>query len=191
MKNKFNGYLYHIVRVNPFSLGNKFLVGESDNYFAKKLKALSFEINNKDLNLMLLENNIDDLSSESKKLVKNYVYESCMIIRELVLENVRLKEFSDCPSRLKCLYCAKSYKEAFNWVPILKRMDKKNPPLQIVKLKCKGKIFEGDGSLMLRDTFSVDCKVKMARKYWKNETSSCSQEILFVGEAEVVEVTNL
>ena len=51
-----------------------------------------------------------------------------------------------------------------------------------------GKIFEGDGDLMLRNTYSIDSKIEMARKYWSGETQSNNQEMLFVGCAEVVEI---
>ncbi len=34
------------------------------------------------------------------------------MIRELVLENVRIKEFPNLPSRLECLYCTETLEEA-------------------------------------------------------------------------------
>ncbi len=67
-------------------------------------------------------------------------------------------------------------------------MNKVFKPLQIVKLKAKGILFKGDGSLMLRNTNSINSKIEMARKYWGQKTISKNKELLFIGDVEVVDI---
>lgn len=186
----YQGYLYHVVRYEKMTPGQKFVVGEKPNHFCLSMNNKDFNVGDDDVNMLVFNKNIKDFSDEDATATKNYIYHSCLIIRELVLENVRLNEFHSLPSRLKCLYACETLQEAEKWVSVLQRMDKKNLPLQIVKLKVDGKIFKGDGSLMLRNTFSVDSKIEMARAYWGQKTQSQKeyQEILFEGKAEVVNI---
>ena len=187
---KFNGYLYHIVRYKKLELGQKLNFNQTQNYFAKNMFDLEFSVNNQDVNLMLQTKEIEFLTKEEKKILNSYVYESCMQTRELILENVRLKDFPDRPSRFQCLFCSETLEDTRRWVLALKRMSRQNPPLQIVKLKAKGKIFKGDGDLMLRNTHSLNSKVEMAKIYWRGQTyfNSLNKEILFQGNAQVVEI---
>ena len=57
-----------------------------------------------------------------------------------------------------------------------------------MKLKGKGKIFKGEGNLMLRNTLSLNSKKEMARQYWQGIENPVLPEILFVGKAEVKEI---
>lgn len=191
MVENFEGYLYHIVRYKKLKQNQKLHFGSLDNQFFKTMNEWSFVVGDSDLNSIVLNKKLTDFTSEEQRVLKGYVYESCMIIRELVLEIVKLNEFADYPSRLKCMYCVKTKEQAENWIPILKRMNSKNPPLQIVKLKAKGKIFRGDGNLMIRNTRSLESKFELARKYWNNATKSDNEEILFIGNAEVEEIYEL
>ena len=188
MKNINGGYLYHIVRYKKLNLGQKLHFGGQPNYFCRYMNSRDFTTGGIDLNSMLINKEFDELNTEEEKCLKSYVYESCLMVRELVFENVRLREFPDLPSRLECLYCAETLGEARRWIPILLRMDKVEKPLQIVKLKASGKLFKGDGNLVIRNTNSIDCKIEMARKYWNQETTSENIELLFVGDVEVVDI---
>lgn len=154
----FDGYLYHVARYKKMIVGQELVVGDKPNNFCLSICSKSFSVGEQDVNYLILHKDISQFSDIELSILKSYVYESCLMIRELVLENIRLTNFPDLPSRLKCLYCCNTLDDAKNWVNALKRMDKKNVPLQIVKLKVKGKVFEGDGSLMLRNTYIIDSK---------------------------------
>lgn len=186
--NNFNGYLYHIVRNTRLQVGQKLSFGGTPNNFSKILNSLSFNINDKDINILMLNKPINQFNIEELKTLKSYVYESCMITREYAFEHVRLKEFSSYPSRLECLYANETLEECEKWLPILLRMNRNNPPLQIVKLKAKGTAFKGDASLILRDTLSMQHKLDLAQKYWTKTSNFVEPEILFVGEVEVEEI---
>ena len=187
MKN-FNGFLYHIVRYQKLEVGDKLTFGNTPNKFSEKIFEASFQVGELDVNQLVHSKPFKEFSGEEEKETKRYIYESCQMLRELILEKVRKEEFSKRPSRLECIYCTKSFEEAKQWIPALKRMHPSQPPLQIVKLKAKGNVFEGDGNLMLRNTFSLNAKIEMARQYWSGSNNPKLSEVLFVGKAEVVEI---
>ena len=49
----------------------------------------------------------------------NYMDQTIRAIRETIVEMVRLQEYPDYPSRLSCLYAAKSYEDAFKMESII------------------------------------------------------------------------
>lgn len=185
---KINGFLFHIARYNQLEVGQKLHFGQGSNFFAKKMFDSDYVVNNFDINQLFIKKPCKDFSDEEQFATKSYINESCQMLRELILEQIRLTEFPKHPSRLKCLYCCQSLDEAKSWINALKRMHPSQPPLQIVKLKAKGKIFVGDGNLMLRNTYSLNSKIDMARQYWKGTENPTLPEILFVGKAEVIEI---
>ena len=188
VSNNFDGFLYHITRYEKLDLGQKLQFGGKPNRFALNFSKLEFMVGDKDVNQLVIEKDLKDFNDAEKNILKSYIYESCLISRELILENVRQKNFPNLPSRLECIYCVKSLIDAKKWVQILKRMDRKNPPLQIVKLKASGNLFCGDGSLITRNTKSINSKIEMANNYWSKSTTSENVELLFVGAVEVVEI---
>jgi hypothetical protein len=100
---------------------------------------------------------------------------------------VRLQEFPEYPSRLSCLYAAKSYEDALKWKEIFDSYNRK--VLQIVKLRVKGSSFEGDGNLLPKeDGIPFSQKIQQAREYWKGNLNNELPEILINGEIEVIEI---
>ncbi len=59
---------------------------------------------------------------------------------------VRLQEYPNYPSRLSCLYAAKSYEDVLKWKALFDSYNRE--VLQIVKLRVIGNYFEGDGNLL-------------------------------------------
>ena len=62
---------------------------------------------------------------------------------------VRLQEYPDYPSRLSCLYAAKSYEDTLKWKALFDSYNRE--VLQIVKLRVIGSSFEGDGNLLPKE----------------------------------------
>ena len=61
--------------------------------------------------------------------------------------------------------------------------------LQIVKLRVKGRSFEGDGNLLPKeDGIPFTQKIEQARAYWKGYVYSDLPELLIDGEIEIVEI---
>ena len=128
-----------------------------------------------------------NLNNENAQIAINYVGQTIRAIREVVVELVRLQEYPEYPSRLSCLYAAKSYEESLKWKELFDSYNRK--VLQIVKLRVIGNYFEGDSSFLPReDAIPFARKIDQAKEYWKGNIKSDLPEILVDGEIEVVEV---
>ncbi|MDQ0227284.1 hypothetical protein J2S02_003629 [Metabacillus niabensis] len=100
---------------------------------------------------------------------------------------VRLQEFPEYPSRLSCLYAAKSYEDALKWKELFDSYNRK--VLQIVRLRVIGDYFEGDGNLLPKeDGIPFSQKIEQAREYWKGNVKNELPEILINGKIEVLEI---
>ena len=86
------------------------------------------------------------MNNENAEVAINYIDQTIRAIREAIVEMVRLQEFPEYPSRLSCLYAAKSYEDALKWKALFDSYNRK--VLQIVKLRVIGNSFEGDGNLL-------------------------------------------
>ena len=86
----------------------------------------------------------------------NYMDQTIRAIRETIMEMVRLQEYPDYPSRLSCLYAAKSYEDALKWKALFDSYNRE--VLQIVKLRVIGSSFEGDGIFTERRCYSFSQK---------------------------------
>jgi hypothetical protein len=104
-----------------------------------------------------------------------------ILCRELVMEDIRAREFRDAPSRQRCLYLCETPEEAATW-----RRDHLGGNGNIVRLACTGAIHHGDASIMLRDGEALWSVIANAHRYWRSETTAQPQrEILFAGTARV------
>ena len=79
----------------------------------------------------------------------SYMDQTIRAVRETIVEMVRLQEFPEYPSRLSCLYVAKSYEDALKWRALFDSYNRE--VLQIVKLRAIGSSFEGDGNLLPKE----------------------------------------
>ena len=86
------------------------------------------------------------INNENAPVVMNYMDQTIRAIRETIVEMVRLQEYPNYPSRLSCLYAAKSYEDALKWKALFDSYNRE--VLQIVKLRVIGNYFEGDGNLL-------------------------------------------
>lgn len=128
-----------------------------------------------------------NLNKEDAEVAIRYVSQTIRAIREVIVEMVRVQEFPEYPSRLSCLYAAKSYEDALKWKAIFDSFNRK--VLQIVKLRVKGDYFEGDGNLLPKeDGAPFSRKIAQAREYWKGNRTNELPELLINGEIEVVEI---
>ncbi|MFD1135910.1 MULTISPECIES: DUF2441 domain-containing protein [Paenibacillus] len=127
------------------------------------------------------------LDRENADVALNYVGQTIRAIRETIVEMVRLQEYPEYPSRLSCLYAAKSYEDALKWKAIFDSYNRK--VLRLVKLRVVGGIFEGDANLLPKeDGASFSRKIEQAREYWKRNINNTLPELLINGQIEVVEV---
>ncbi|HDR4316995.1 TPA: DUF2441 domain-containing protein, partial [Bacillus anthracis] len=129
------------------------------------------------------------INNENAPVVMNYMDQTIRAIRETIVEMVRLQEYPNYPSRLSCLYAAKSYEDALKWKALFDSYNREF--LQIVKLRVIGNYFEGDGNLLPKeDGIPFSQKMEQAREYWKGNSKSELPELLINGKIEVVEIIN-
>ncbi|AHV96977.1 hypothetical protein PSAB_10235 [Paenibacillus sabinae T27] len=81
-----------------------------------------------------------NLNKENADVAIKYMDQTTRAIREVVVEMVRLQEYPEYPSRLSCLYAAKSYEDALKWKELFDSYNRK--VLQIVKLRVIGNSFD-------------------------------------------------
>jgi hypothetical protein len=107
-----------------------------------------------------------------------------MLCRELIMEDVRTREFSEAPSRQRCLYLCDTPEDAAVW-----RKDHLGASGTIVRLACTGAIHRGDASILLRDGEALWSVIANAKRYWRGEmTEQPQREIVFEGTLRVIEV---
>jgi hypothetical protein len=127
------------------------------------------------------------MDKENADVAIRYVDQTIRAIREVIVEMVRLQEHPEYPSRLSCLYAAKSYEDALRWKELFDSYNRK--VLQIAKLRVIGNIFEGDGSLLPKeDGVPFSQKIEQAREYWNGNVKNELPELLINGKIEVVEI---
>ena len=182
---------YHINTGQRLQVGNTLIIGEKFNNFYYEIYNTEHLKDEKDANEHLInmrkEQNLI-LNNDTSNLIFQTVNDDAMITRELMFEEVRKEEYTDLPSRLKCLYVCKTKKEMNDWINIFNRTNKKN--FQLLKLKLTGKIFVGDASFILRQNISLNRKKEQAKMYWSGKKKNNINEYLFVGTAVVEEVLN-
>ena len=187
-------YVYHVVTRKKMKLGQKM------NFDANKKNTLyHFFFEKEQLNskgedsIKILGDHYTteglNLNSEDAEVVFDYTGRTTRAIREVIVEMVRLQENPEFPSRLSCLYAAKSYDDAWKWKMLFDSYNRN--VLQIVKLRVDGNYFEGDGNLLPKeDGAPFAKKIEQAREYWKGNVNNELPELLINGKIEVMEIVD-
>ncbi|HDX9630832.1 TPA: DUF2441 domain-containing protein [Bacillus cereus] len=185
-------YAYHIVTRKKMNIGQ---IIQFDNNQTNTLYRFFFEreqlnTDSEDCMQILNKYYTNDglhINTENAPVVMNYMGQTIRAIRETIVEMVRLQEFPEYPSRLSCLYAAKSYEVALKWKALFDSYNRE--VLQIVKLRVIGSYFEGDGNLLPKeDGIPFSQKIEQAREYWKGNIRNGLPELLINGDIEVVEI---
>jgi len=107
-----------------------------------------------------------------------------LLSRELAFEQVRLKERSDAPSRLTCLWCADTLEGARYWANRL------GGNATIVKLSATGTIHRVNAALLMGDSEPYSETIRKASEYWQGYGGDEGEpEVLFAGTAKVVSLS--
>jgi len=183
---------YHIVTNKKMELGQVITFDKDQKntlyrfFFEKEL----VNQQNEDCMQILNDHYTDEglnLGKEDANVLVQYAGHTMRAIREVIAEMVRLQEFPTYPSRLSCLYAARSYEEVLKWKAIFASYNRK--VLQIVKLRVIGDYFEGDGELLpTLEAVPFHRKIEQAREYWKGNEKNELPELLINGKMEVTEI---
>ncbi|EEK73341.1 MULTISPECIES: DUF2441 domain-containing protein [Bacillus] len=190
--NKAELYAYHIVTRKIMSIGQiiHFDKNQTNTLYHFFFEREQLNSNDEDSIQILKRHYINEelhINNENAKVVLNYIDQTIRAVRETIVEMVRLQEFPEYPSRLSCLYAAKSYEDALKWKALFDSYNR--DVLQIVKLRVIGSSFEGDGNLLPKeDGIPFAQKMEQAREYWKGNVRNELPELLINGRIEVVEI---
>ncbi|MEI4710506.1 DUF2441 domain-containing protein [Bacillus cereus] len=185
-------FVYHIVTRKKMKIGQsiQFNKNQTNTLFHFFFERKHLNSSGEDSIQILKEHYTNEelhIKNENATVVMNYIDQTIRAIRETIMEMVRLQEYPDYPSRLSCLYAAKSYENALKWKALFDSYNRE--VLQIVKLRVIGSSFEGDGNLLPKeDAIPFSQKMEQAREYWKGNVNNELPELLINGEIEVVEI---
>ncbi|MGE7837061.1 DUF2441 domain-containing protein [Viridibacillus arvi] len=191
MENK-EFYVYHIVTRKKMSQGQiiNFNKNQKNTLFHFFFEKEQLNSKGEDFIQIFQDHYTNEglkLNKENAQVALNYVDQTTRAIREAIVEMVRLQEHPEYPSRLSCLYAAKSYKDVLKWKSLFDSYNRK--VLQIVKLRVIGNSFEGDGNLLPKvDGVPFFRKIEQAIEYWNGNVKNELPELLINGIIEVVEV---
>ncbi|ALZ61958.1 hypothetical protein FORC13_2897 [Bacillus cereus] len=185
-------FVYHIVTRKKMNIGQsiQFNKNQTNTLFHFFFERKHLNSSGEDSIQILKEHYTNEelhIKNENATVVMNYMDQTIRAIRETIMEMVRLQEYPNYPSRLSCLYAAKSYEDALKWKALFDSYNRE--VLQIVKLRVIGSSFEGDGNLLPKeDAIPFSQKMEQAREYWKGNVNNELPELLINGEIEVVEI---
>ena len=187
--------LYQVATDRHYKVGDK-LVFDKDtpNGQFNRVFKTSFKLDGKRPSDILFE----IAGSRLKKLKKNQIYKLAHIleyydvfVKELALEEVRASKFPELPSRLHCMYLSISKDIALqNIESMSKNIEKNGKQFQAIAVKLNGTIFRAGKFYMTRESESYEHYKEKAYKYWSQKDLKDEEvkEVLFEGEAEVVEI---
>ncbi|MBD8038436.1 DUF2441 domain-containing protein [Solibacillus sp. A46] len=185
-------FVYHIVTRNKMSLGQIIYFDENEYNTLYRFFFEAEQLNAKGEDfIQIMQSHYTkeglNLDKDNADVAMKYIGQTTRAVREVIVEMVRLKEYPQYPSRLSCLYAAKTYEDALKWKQLFDSFNRN--VLQIVKLKVNGNYFEGDGDLLPKeDGISFYKKIEQARKYWNGNINNELPELLINGKIEVIEI---
>lgn len=170
-----NEIYYHIqkkeLHKNVFwKVGDSYFLGDTKNPFTRYF-------------------DIADLSNVGIEQIDDMIHHYQKFARETIFEEVRIKYFSNLPSRFHCLWVIPDKQDTIDyWKARLTASER-----QLVKLKLTGIIHKANQSFLELNRKPLDFNRHQAFKYWNGTTGNGSfdDEYLFQGFVEVIEVINL
>ncbi|MGH1255074.1 MULTISPECIES: DUF2441 domain-containing protein [Bacillus] len=183
---------YHIVTKKKMKIGQimHFDKNQKNTLFHFFFEREHLNSNGKDAIQILKEHYTNEelhIKNENATVIMDYMDQTIRAVRETIVEMVRLQEYPDYPSRLSCLYAARSYEDALKWKALFDSYNRE--VLQIVKLRVIGNCFEGNGNLLPKeDGIPFSQKIEQAREYWKGNVSNELPDLLINGKIEVMEI---
>ena len=121
------------------------------------------------------------------KVQHNAISDALIALREIIFEQVRREHFVDLPSRQTCLYLCPDRPECicYWWKELTTQGH--DPGKKTFEVEAEGDTFVAPAEMLVLQSMSVDEWEALAHRYWSpHEAGSASDEILFVGEIEIV-----
>ena len=161
-------YYYHLLTNNNWKVGDEIEIG-----------AEGYGMWNDVYNFSLMDKIKENCDKD--RLLEEYDF----IIRELAAEEVRQKEFSEFPSRLRCLWLCEDIKDCEKRVSEFKRLGRN--VTEIVKVELDGKILNVNPENLPKSKKSYNEYKECARKFFTDNQKRENSVIMFCGKLKVVE----
>ncbi len=169
---------YHVVTERPMALGQVILFDEEHHsgVYARVMEKKPL---------------VEEILAHPEKYPGTLEHHTAVALRELAMEEVRLKKFPQYPSRMACLYVSRALEEAQRWAAFFVSLGR--PTYSIVRLEVEGRIFEGDACLCFDGTPDQKENLALAHRYWLKESGEKTpvMELLADGRIEVVEIVEV
>lgn len=170
-------YAYHVITDRPLQIGQQIIFDEEHHngvyqrVYAKK---------------QIVE---DIYANPGQYNAENLEYPVLVALRELALEEVRVKKHPEYPSRMSCLYVSGTQKEAEDWGDYFARIGR--PTYAVAKVKVEGKCFVGDATKCFDGQTDKEENIRLAELYWENKSNDSEErsicEMLVDGCITIVE----
>lgn len=194
---------YHIATNRHFKVGDKVHFGNQPNGQAR-IFDFSYIKNGEPLHKLAFNNanrgifKDKNLTFELSKALANYD----LFVREIALEEVRKEKFPNLPSRFYCMFLSETKEDMLNTFNKYKKIKNSNKAFkslavrnnddtyQALSVKLNGEAFFVKDYHISREGISYNDYKKKAIEFWSQNQSSknSTKEILFIGDAEIVEV---
>ena len=186
-----NLILYQVATDRDYKVGDKLTFGKMDNGQCYNAYNTSYQQNGESLYRIGYKKANKGIFKD-RVLINNLagaLEKYDFAFREMAIEDVRKEQFPDCPSRMKCMFLTDSKQGCLNNLPKFANKGY-GKVYQAVAVKVTGKVFYAKDVVIARTGSSFNQYKEEAIRYWsQNQKSEESiKEILFEGEAEVVEV---
>ncbi|WP_144577097.1 DUF2441 domain-containing protein [Agrobacterium sp. DE0009] len=123
-----------------------------------------------------------NLAGDALDIAQHYL----MLARELLYEEVRVRDHADLPSRQTCLWASDNIEEARAWAVKL------GGRARIFRLRVVGLKHRADANLLLGDSEPLSATYKSAEAYWSGESSSMPLwETLISGAVTLVDEVDM
>ena len=182
--------LYQVATDRNYKAGDKFVFGEDLNGQAYHIFNTNYQVNG----IALHKQKTSDINNQihTKKMLNDFaeaLYKYDFAFRELAIEEVRQKQFPHLPSRMKCMFLTDNKESCLK---NLKSFAAKGfgSLYQVVAVKVCGNVFYAKDIEIAKNGLSFNEYKELAVKYWSQHQNSTTEikEILFEGEAEIVEI---
>ncbi len=171
-------YAFHVVTDRPMYIGQKIIFDDSHHSGVYQRVYDKLDI-------------VNDIYAHPEKYDETMLdHHTSVALRELALEEVRQRKYSNYPSRMGCLYVSKTFEEAKNWGKYFSDIGR--PTYSIVKLEIQGNCFIGDATKCFDGQIDKAENLRLAELYWENKPYDSGErsidEMLVDGVITVVEV---
>ena len=171
--------LYQVSTDRTYKVGDKLHFEKDDNGQAHNVFTTSYNIYHTPFYKIELE------TEKLNTALEKYDF----AIREFALEQVRVQNFPNLPSRFKCMFLTDDKKACLDNLKnyISKAYGK---IYQAVAVKVCGEIFYAKDFIVEKQGLSFNDYKKQAQIYWSQNQNSNSpvKEILFIGDVEIIEI---